>query len=78
MKKLMMIAGVAVTLVGCVTPKVMVSNNYLADTKVASKLKRIEDAKENTYKWYMKVCDLGKGGATSNCRDTEIGHNANN
>lgn len=74
MKKLIMITGVALTLAACAAPKVMMSNNYLADTKVASKLKKVEmeDGKEHA-KWYMKVCDLGKAGSTSNCRDTQIG-----
>lgn len=77
MKKLLMITGITLTLAGCVTPKVMVSNAYLGEGKVASKLMQIDDPNEGTYKFYMRVCDLGKAGATSNCRNTEIGHNAN-
>ncbi len=77
MKKLIMIAGVAMSLAGCVTPKVMVSNAFLMESKVASKLMEIDDPNEKTYKYFMRVCDLGKNQQTSNCRNTEIGHNAN-
>lgn len=61
-------------LVACAPPKVLITNNYLGDTKITKSYLIPRSDNERQFDYYVRVCDV-KGDKTltaENCKDTLV------
>ena len=70
-----LLAAPLVTSAACLTPKVMVDQQFLGDHRTTKLI--IQKTSENTFDTYVRICDLAADGMETMCVDTLVLSNVN-